>query len=80
MLHDPKTYDPDPFIIDSDRHISTPEHLAQSDPWKVCFGYGLRIFRSLVFLTDTSLYSLIHMSLVVFDISRVVENEQKMTS
>ncbi len=73
MLHDPDVY-PDPMQFDPMRHIPTPDKEVQRDPRHACFGFGRRICPGL-HLAEASVYMLVAMSLAVFDVTPVMEND-----
>ncbi|KAJ7490452.1 cytochrome P450 [Mycena latifolia] len=66
MTHDPNEYR-SPSVFDPTRFISTDTKEAESDPSRICFGFGRR--RKL--LADTSVFLASSMILAVFDISKV---------
>lgn len=72
MLHDPETY-PEPFAFKPERHISAGGKPAQCDPRTMCFGFGRRVCPGL-YLAEASLFLTIASSLLLFDISKKVEN------
>ncbi len=72
ILHDADIY-PEPFEFKPERHISTDDDKpAQRDPRTMCFGFGRRICPGL-YLADASLFLTIASSLLLFDITKVVE-------
>ena len=68
MLHDPEIY-PDPFVFNPERHLGDEP---QRDPRTLCFGFGRRICPGM-YLAEASIFSCIAMSLAVFKIEKVLD-------
>ncbi|KAF8225436.1 cytochrome P450 [Tricholoma matsutake] len=66
LTHDPRTY-ANPHLFNPDRFISSGGKKAEPDPRGLCFGFGLH-------LADTSVFISCAMSLAVFNISKCIEN------
>jgi len=78
MLHDAETY-PEPFQFRPERHIPVVDGKpTQRDPRTMCFGFGRRVCPGL-FLAEATLFLTIANSLLLFDISKKVENGVEMT-
>lgn len=77
MLHDAETY-PEPFQFRPERHISVDGKPTQRDPRTMCFGFGRRVCPGL-FLAEATLFLTIANSLLLFDISKKVENGVEVT-
>ncbi|TFY79222.1 hypothetical protein EWM64_g4794 [Hericium alpestre] len=72
FLHDKKAYK-DPFEFRPERFLPSENHEPERDPRYFAFGFGRRICPGLL-LADSSLFITFAMVLLVFNISKAVEN------
>ncbi|KAG2067911.1 cytochrome P450 [Suillus decipiens] len=77
MLKDPCTY-ANPSQFNPERFLAKDGKEPETDPRKMCFGFGRRICPGL-HLAEASIWISIVMSLAVFDISKVIENGVEIT-
>ncbi|KAG1747567.1 cytochrome P450 [Suillus lakei] len=77
MLNDPRTY-AKPSQFNPERFLAKNGKEPEVEPRTMCFGFGRRICPGL-HLADASIWISTAMSLAVFDISKVVENDVEIT-
>jgi len=76
FTHDPELYS-DPMTFKPERFLQLDNHQPEPDPHLFVFGFGRRVCPGRI-LADNALYLNIAQSLAVFNISKSVENGQKM--
>ncbi|KAG2139993.1 cytochrome P450 [Suillus cothurnatus] len=77
MLNDPQTY-ANPVQFNPERFLSNDGKRPETDPRRICFGFGRRICPGL-HLAEASVWISTAMSLAVFDISKCVEDGVEIT-